>query len=55
MEISETPPAGLTERQQYWLDHITRCDAADSSTKASCCFYPVIGQCSVTQPFRKVA
>jgi len=33
MEISETPPAGLTERQQYWLDHITRCDAAGSSTK----------------------
>jgi len=33
MEISEASPVRLTERQQYWLDHITRCDAGGHSTK----------------------
>ena len=33
MEINETSPPGLTERQQFWLDHIARCDTAGSSTK----------------------
>ena len=33
MEINEMSPAGLTERQQFWLDHITRCDAGGNSTK----------------------
>lgn len=33
MEINETSLPGLTERQQFWLDHIARCDAAGSSTK----------------------
>jgi hypothetical protein len=33
MEITGTVPQGLSERQQFWLDHITRCDAAGSSTK----------------------
>jgi len=33
MEIKERSLAGLTERQQYWLDHITRCDEEGNSTK----------------------
>ena len=33
MEITGTSSQVLTERQQFWLDHITRCDAAGSSTK----------------------
>jgi len=26
-------PQGLTERQQFWLDHISRCDGGGFSTK----------------------
>jgi len=33
MEISRASPTGLTERQHYWLEHITRCDAGGNSTK----------------------
>jgi hypothetical protein len=34
MENSEASAQGLTERQQFLLDHIARCDAAACSTKA---------------------
>jgi hypothetical protein len=30
----EAPQPQLTERQQFWLDHIARCDAAGHLTKA---------------------
>lgn len=33
METNDSASPGLTERQQFWLDHIARCDAAGSSTK----------------------
>ncbi len=34
METQDDPaPQGLTERQQFWLDHISRCDGGGFSTK----------------------
>jgi hypothetical protein len=33
METNDSASPGLTERQQFWLDHIARCDAAGCSAR----------------------